>query len=324
VSINRLSTAFAIGATGVFISLCPVAAQNWPTKPVRIIVPYAAGGSADTLARIVNDPLAEVFHQQFYVENRGGAGGLIGASAAAHAAPDGSTLVVSGIASHVIAPAINSNVDFDPIRDFTHIAYFGGPPIVLVAHPSLGVHSLKELLALAHDGRRLGYVSPGVGTLGNLVAEYLARKENIKLDHIPYKGANPAVMDLIAGHVKLGSMTWTTAHTQIRAGALVPLAVTSAKRLAEFPDVPTLKELGYPELVATTWFALSGPAGMPKDITQRLNREIIKILERPNVRQHLAQEAMLTEPMTPEEFTNFVKDEIERWGPIAKAMPIQQ
>ena len=134
---NRLSTAFAIGATGVFISLCSVAAQNWPTKPVRIIVPYAAGGSADTLARIVNDPLAEVFHQQFYVENRGGAGGLIGASAAAHAAPDGSTLVVSGIASHVIAPVINSYVDFDPIRDFTHIAYFGGPPIVLVAHPSL-------------------------------------------------------------------------------------------------------------------------------------------------------------------------------------------
>jgi tripartite-type tricarboxylate transporter receptor subunit TctC len=288
---------------------------------VRIVAPFSPGGSADTLGRVVSEQLSISLHQQFIIENKPGAGGLIGAAMVAAAEPDGYSFVVSGIASHVIAPAINSSVSFDPIKSFTHVAYFGGPPIVVIAHPSLGVKSLKELLTLAKAARDpMGYVSPGAGTLGNLVAEYWARKENIKLEHIPYKGASQAVTDLVAGHVKLGSMTWTTALGQIRAGTVIPLAVSSSKRVAEFPNVPTLKELGYDDLVAVTWFSLSGPAGLPADITRKLNQEVIKALETAAVRKRLDQEAIDTLKMSPEEFTAFVESENKKWGSIAKSV----
>jgi tripartite-type tricarboxylate transporter receptor subunit TctC len=301
------------------LTALPAKAQDWPTRPVRIVAPFAAGGSADTLGRIVAERLSEQLKQNFVVENRGGAGGVIGSAQVANADPDGYTFVISGIASHVIAPVINPSVGFDPIKSFTHVAYIGGPPIVLIAHPSLGVRTLKDLVAKAkgsQDAR--AYVSPGSGTLGNLVAEYWGRKEGLKLEHVPYKGAAQAVTDLIAGHVKLGSMTWTTAHSQIRAGNVVPIAVSAARRIPEFPDVPTFKELGYDDLVATTWFSFSGPADLPRDITNKANKEVIAALETPEARKKLAQEAMETEKMSPEEFTRFVESEIGRWGPIAK------
>jgi len=296
----------------------PVAAQEWPARPVRIVAPFAAGGSADTLGRLVAQHLSEQLKQNFFVENRGGAGGLIGSAQVANADPDGYTFVISGIASHVIAPATNPNAGFDPIKSFTHIAYLGGPPIVLIAHPSLGVTSLKDLIAKIKASREKGYVSPGAGTLGNLVAEYWSRKASLGLEHIPYKGAALAVTDLVAGHVKLGSMTWTTAHGQIRAKTVVPIAVSSARRLAEFPDVPTFKELGYDDLIATTWFSFSGPADVPKNIVDKLNQEIIKAMDTPQVREKLAQESMETEPMSPDAFTRFVQSELDHWGTIAK------
>ncbi len=296
-------------------------AADWPTKPVRIIAPYAAGGSADTLGRAFGEQLSAAFQQQFFVENRGGAGGLVGSAAVAHADPDGYTLVVSSLGSHVIATATNANPGFDPIADFTHVAYFGGPPIVMMVHPSLGVNSLKELLELAKKSpSALAYVSPGPGTLGNLVAEYWARKQDIKLDHIPYKGAALAVTDLIGGHVKVGSMTFTTASTQIRSGKVIPLAVTSAKRLAEFPNVPTFKELGYPDMVATAWFSLSGPRALPNDIVQAINRAVDKAKDNPAIQQRLALEAIETEKMTAAEFTKFFIGEHAKWAPVAKAV----
>jgi tripartite-type tricarboxylate transporter receptor subunit TctC len=163
-------------------------------------------------------------------------------------------------------------------------------------------------------------VSPGAGTLGNLAGEYWGRKENIKLEHVPYKGAAQAITDLIAGHVTMGSMTWTTAHTQIKAGKVIPLAVSSEKRIPDFPDVPTFKELGYPDLVATTWFSFSGPANLPKNITDTLNREIMKALEAPQVKAKLDQEAIETIKMSPEEFTRFVAAESQKWGAVAKTV----
>jgi tripartite-type tricarboxylate transporter receptor subunit TctC len=310
-----LATALALGA--------PLLAQaaDWPTKPVRIIVPFAPGGSADTLGRAFGDQLSTAFHQQFVVENRAGAGGLVGSQAVAQSDADGYTYVVSGIASHVIAPETTPNPGFDPVKDFTHVAYFGGPPIVMIVHPSLGVKSLKELLELAKKTNEpLGYVSPGAGTLGNLVAEYWASKQGIKFLHIPYKGAAQAITDLIGGHVKVGSMTFTTASSQIRGGNVIPLAVTSAKRLAEFPDLPTFKELGYPDMVATTWFSLSGPKALPNDIVQAVNREVEKAKDNPDLQKRLAVEAIQTEKMTPAEFTAFVGSELAKWGPVAKAV----
>ena len=299
----------------------PVLAQaNWPNRPVKIVVPFAAGGSADTLGRSFGEQLGHAIGQQVVIENQGAAGGLVGSAAVARSDPDGYTFVVSGIASHVVAPSINPSAGFDPMKDFTHVAYFGGPPIVMIAHPSLGVKSLKDLLELAKKSKDpLGYVSPGAGTLGNLVAEYWSSKEKAKLEHVPYKGASQALNDLIGGHVKLGSMTFTTAAPQIRAGNVVPLAVSSASRLKEFPDLPTFKELGYPDLVATTWFSLSGPKGLPADIVTKVNAAVDKAKDEPAVQKRLATEAMETEKMNADAFTKFVAEELAKWGPVAKA-----
>ena len=234
-------------------------AADWPAKPVRIVSPFAPGGTSDTLARLLAEQLTDKFGQNFFVENRGGAGGLIGSAAVASAEPDGGTFLISSIGTHVTSPATSPNPAYDPLRLFTHIAYLGGPPNVIVVHPSLGVKTFKELLAAAKTGSgAVNYISPGPGTIGHLVPELLARKENLKFAHVTYKGAGQAMTDLVAGHVKMGSVTWSSALGQIRAGTVVPLAVSSARPMPEFPDVPTMKVLGYPDLVATTWFGFSG------------------------------------------------------------------
>jgi tripartite-type tricarboxylate transporter receptor subunit TctC len=252
------------------------------------------------------------------VENRAGAGGLIGTAATAQAAPDGYTLTTSSTAYHVIAPVVSPNPGFDPMKDFTHIAYIGGPPNVFVVNPGLGVRSLAELVALGRRGQPIDYVSPGVGTLGHLLAEFFAQKSDIKVQQIMTKGASQAMMDLTSGNVNVGTMTWTSALSQIRAGKVIPVAVTSSARLAEFPDLPTFNELGYPELTAVSWFALSGPAGLPRDITQRLNAAVAAMLQLPEVRNRLDRDAVETRVMSPEEFTRFVADEIAKWAPVAK------
>ena len=225
--------------------------------------------------------------------------------------------MTSSIAYHAIAPAASLNPGFDPMRDFTHIAYIGGPPNVFIVNPTLGVHSLKELIARARD-KTLDFVSPGVGTLGHLMVEEFARQAGIKLQHIPHKGSAQAMLDLIAGNVLVGSMTWSSAVGQIRAGKVIPIAVTSKARVAEFPEVPTLAELGYPELVANTWYALSGPAGVPDEIVRKLNHAVAEVLDMPDVKTRLDEDAIEREPMTPEQVTTFVAGQVAKWGPIAK------
>ena len=298
------------------------AAADWPTKPVRIVVAYAAGGATDLLARIFAEQLSTAFGQQFFVENRTGGGGLIGAEAVARSAPDGYTLMASGLPSHVLAPAMNPrNAAFDPMRDFTHIAYLGGPPNVFVVHKSSPLKSFNDLLDLMRNSSGgVEYVSPSLGSVGNVVAEYVAAKEKLKLVHVAYRGGGAAILDLVAGQVKVGSMTLATTLPHIRAGALRPLAISSAARVPELPDVPTLSELGYPELVVTTWYALSGPAGLPRDIVERLNREVNRAIDLPKVRDLLVQETVETRKMTPEETTRFMQSEIDKWVPVVKAM----
>jgi tripartite-type tricarboxylate transporter receptor subunit TctC len=312
----------AVGALVAFGIACVVSmaaqASDWPTRPLRMIAPSTPGGAADMFARLLCDNFSEILRERCFVENRAGAGGLIGTAAAAQAASDGYTLTTSGIAFHVIAPAISTNAGFDPLKDFTHIAYVGGPPNVFVVNPALGVRSLDELIALGRRGRSIDYVSPGVGTLGHLIAEEFAQKTGIKLQQIMTKGASQGMLDLVSGNVNFGTMTWTTALAQIRAGHLIPLAVSSRMRLPEFPQVPTFKELGYGDLTAVTWFALSGPAGLPHDITQRLHGAVAKILELPEVRRRLDRDAIETHAMTPEQFTQFVADEIDKWAPLAR------
>jgi tripartite-type tricarboxylate transporter receptor subunit TctC len=293
-------------------------AAEWPTRPIRIIAPSTPGGAADTFARRLAEFLPPLLHQPIIVDNRAGGGGLIGAAAAAHAEPDGYTLVTASVAYHAIAPAVSPNPGFDPIRDFTHIAFLGGPPNVFVVHPALGVRSIKELIAVARDGRAIDYVSPGVGTLGHLLVEYFAQKARIAVQHIPHKGSSQAMMDLIAGNVMIGSMTWSSAVGQIRAGAVVPIAVSSSARVAEFPNVSTLQEEGFDDLVAFTWYALSGPAGLPYDVVEKLNHAVNVAWATPALRRMLADDAIVTEPMSPQAVTAFVASEVHKWGPISR------
>ena len=313
---KRLAVALMLGA----VCIQPVAARaaDWPTRPIRIIAPSTPGGAADMFARLLCEQFSETLHERCFVENRAGAGGLIGTAATAQAAPDGYTLTTSSTAYHVIAPVVNPNPGFDPLKDFTHIAYVGGPPNVFVVNPALGVRSLADLVALGRRGQAIDYVSPGSGTLGQLLAEFFAQKAGIKLQPIMTKGASQGMMDLVSGNVNLGTMTWTSALGQIRSGKVVPIVISSHARLAEFPDLPTFKDLGYDDLTAVSWFALSGPAGLPKDITQRLNATVATMLERPEVRKRLDRDSIETQAMTSEEFTQFVAGEIAKWTPVAK------
>lgn len=303
-------------SAAVALSSSAALAAEWPSKAVRVVVPFAAGGAADTIGRLYTDALTAAFGMQFYIENRVGGGGLVGTEAVARAEPDGLTLMVSGIPTHVLGPAMNKNVGFDPMRDFTHIAYFGGTPNVLVAHPSLGVASYRDFLALARDAAGIEYVSAGFGTMGNWIAEFLAAKERIKLVHVAYKGGGQAVVDLVAGHVKLGMLTWTTVAEHVRAGRLTALATTSGQRLVYRADVPTLRELGHAEFVATTWYSLSGPAGLAPGIVESANREVVNSLESPRLKRHIEQDAIETKAMSPAEVTGFMQSEIDRWTPI--------
>jgi tripartite-type tricarboxylate transporter receptor subunit TctC len=300
-------------------SMVPAAsAAEWPTRPIRIIAPSTPGGAADTFARLLAEFLPPLLRQSIIVDNRAGGGGLIGAAAAAHAEPDGYTLVTASIAYHAIAPAISPNPGFDPIRDFTHIAFLGGPPNVFLVHPALGVKSVKELIALARRGRPIDYVSPGVGTLGHLLVEYFAQKAGIAMQHIPHKGSSQAMVDLIAGNVMIGSMTWSSAAGQVRAGTVVPIAVSSNARVAELPNVPTLREEGFDDLVALTWYALSGPAGLPNDVVQKLNHAVNTAWATPALMRRLADDAIVAEPMSPQAVTAFVASEVRKWGPISR------
>ena len=296
------------------------AAQSWPAKPVKIIVPFAPGGTADTLGRLLAQKLTEQLKENFVVENRPGAGGILGSELAAKAAPDGYTFVVSGIASHVIAPSLPQGTPYDPMRDFTHVALFGGPPAVFAVNPSVPAKDLKEFVALAKSQPgKLTYGSPGNGTQGQLVAELFKRLAGIDVVHVPYKGASGAVTDLLAGQISAVSTTLSTAAGQIRGGKARALALSAGQRLPDYADIPTFVEMGYPDLVATVWFSLSGPPNLPVDIVNRLNAEVRRALELSDMRQRLRHEGIVPNRLEAREFTAFVADELRRWGPIVRA-----
>ena len=238
---RRFACAFAVVLLVAGAGAAP--AQNYPSQTIKIVVPFPPGGGVDVVARVIAPRLSESLGQSVIVENRAGAGGLLGTAATAQAAPDGYTLTTSSTAYHVIAPVVSANPGFDPLKDFTHIAYLGGPPSAMVVHPKLGVKTFQEFVALARKAKEpITYISPGTGSHGFLVAEYVAQQSKYQLTHIPYKGAGPAVADLIAGHVLMGNTTFSSIVEQIRAKRVIPLAVTTEKRIAEMPDMPTFKE----------------------------------------------------------------------------------
>lgn len=311
----RQTLAFVVTILSM-LSAQPAQSADWPSKPIRIVVPFAAGGAADVWARVIAEHLSTALKQSVVVENRGGSGGMIAATQVARAEPDGYTLLIGGLAPQILAPAVAKNADFDALRDFTPIAYIGGPPLVWVVPPSSELRSVADLIAAAKADKFSGYASSGVGTVGHLVVELVARQNGLKLTHIPYNTA--AFADILAGRVPMGSFTWGAALGQLQGGTLRALAVTTETRRPEMPTVPTFKELGY-DLVASTWFTLTAPKGLPKEIAQRLNQEVLAILDRPEIKRRLAQDAFEPKPLTPDQLSAFMASELARWTPVAQA-----
>jgi tripartite-type tricarboxylate transporter receptor subunit TctC len=294
--------------------------QGWPQRAVKLVVPYAAGGSADTLGRLIAEYLTSSLAQPFIIDNKGGAGGTLGSMVVAKAPPDGYTLVLSGIGSHVIAPLLLGN-GMNPMKDFTHIALLGGPPSALVVNSDLPVKDIQGFIAYVNAAPKgLSWGSPGLGTHAQLIGQLFAASNKLNLVHISYKGAGPAVMDLLGGQIQAGFMTLRSASSHIQSGKLRALAITSAKRVEDHPDVPTFAELGYPKLTAITWFSVSGPAGLPNAIVTALNAEIRKGLHSPTIKKQLMLEGIETQDLDPERFNQFFQSEISRWAPLIKSV----
>ena len=316
---RRLGQGFALIAAGV-LPAAPTRAQEWPAKPLRLVVPFPPGGSADTFARLLAQHFTDSWKQSVVIENRAGAGGAIGSDLVAKAAPDGYTLVISGIASHVIAPAL-ARVPYQPLGSFTHIALIGGPPAALCVHPDVPARDLREFVAFAQAGRDgVSWGSSGNGTHAHLIGEMFREITRTRLVHVSYKGGAPAMTDLIGAQIPAAFTALSSAMPHIRAGRVRVLATTSRARLVDLPEVPTFSESGFPQLVAITWFSLSGPAGMPAPVVEKINAETRRALASAKWRERLAGEGIEPNDLDAAAFTRFVQAEVERWTPLAKAV----
>ena len=306
-------------AAALFLALPSMvfAADEYPNRPVRMIVPFPPGGSNDVVARLVAKFLSEKLGQQVFVDNRGGAGGTIGPEACSVAVPDGYTVCVISIA-HAVNPALHK-LAYDPIKSFTPISIFATGPNVLVVHPSLGVNSVKELLALAKQKPgELNYASAGVGSFQNLGGELFKLQAGVNIVHVPYKGGGPAMQDVISGHVKImfSSLIQTTPF--IKSGQLKPLGTGGKKRSAVLPDVPTIAEAGVPGYVADNWWGLAAPAGLPKPVVEKLYAATQAALKAPELQAQFAREGASIVEMSTAEFGEYIKTEIAKWGRVVK------
>jgi tripartite-type tricarboxylate transporter receptor subunit TctC len=291
----------------------PAPAADWPQRTITLIQPFGAGGVTDRIGRVLGEYLSQELGVPVIVEARPGGGGALGSAQVARAAPDGYTLLVSGLASQVTSPLVTPNPNLDTFRDFTHIAYLGGPPIVWAVTPSTDMKTVADVVAAVKAGKVTSYASPGVGTLGHLAAELVSLRAGIEMSHIPYN--NQTLADVISGRVLLASTAWATALGHIEGKTLRPVGVTSDARLKAAPDVPTFREQGY-DVAAATWAALSGPAGLPPEIVGRLNGLVAKFLQRPDVLKPLDQDILEIKIMTPEQITVHFRAEVAIWNPV--------
>jgi tripartite-type tricarboxylate transporter receptor subunit TctC len=302
------------------VSASAAAAEAWPTRPIKLVVPFSAAGTADLLARLVADRLGPVLGQPVVVEHRPGAGGIVGQEQVARAAPDGYTLVVSSLGSFIISPVFTP-VPFDPFRDFTHIAYLGGQPVALFANKDLPFRTLSDLVtyAKARPGA-VTYATISIGSQTQLLNEQFQGQAGIKMTHVPYRGAGQIVTDVLGGHIAIGITALAAVGGQVSSGAVRGLAIASEKRLPAYPDLPTYVEQGYAGLIGSTWFALSGPANLPREIVDRLNAEVVKILHASDLQARFAREAIDTKSLDADAFTAYFKAEAARWTPLARSV----
>ena len=293
-------------------------AQDYPHKTIRMIVPFAAGGPTDVIARTIAQKLTESWGQPVVIDNRGGAGGNLGTDIAAKAAPDGYTVVMV-IVGHAINASLYSKLPYDPVKDFAPVSPTGAATIVLVAHPSLQAKTVKELTALGKSKPgKINWGSPGTGTPHHLAGEMFKTLTGIDMVHIPYKGAAPAIVDLLGGQVSLAFVSLPAALPHIRAGKLTALGTSGPQRSAVAPDVPTIAEAGFPGYELENWYGLLAPAGTPRPVITKLNGEIVKILQAPDVKERLNSQGFEIRTSTPEQFAAYIKAEIVKWAKIVK------
>ena len=310
---NRLLlVVLAVASTGL-------SAQQYPSRPVRMVVPLSPGGFADTPTRMLAPRLSEQLGKQFFVENKPGAGGTIGADFVAKSAPDGYTLLVTGT-PHVISAHLYKKLPYDALKDFTHIALIASGPYALVVNPQkVSVSSVRELVAAAKaQPGKIDYASSGNGSAQHLVGALFNSMAGVELNHVPYKGSGPAMQDLISGQVGVSFAGVPNVLGHVRSGRLRALGVTTGKRWSELPDVPTLGEAGVPGYEATLWLNISGPAGMPADIVQRLSSEIAKALRDPDLQSNFRTGGVDATWMGQQELNTFMRAEYEKWGKVVR------
>jgi tripartite-type tricarboxylate transporter receptor subunit TctC len=302
--------------------VAPLGAQNYPNKPIYLILPFAPSGGTDVLGRIIGSKLAERLGQPAVPENRPGAGGNVGLEVAARARPDGYTIVL-GNPALTISPSLYKKLNFDPLRDFTPISLVAQIPLVMVVHPSLPVKTLKEFVeyARANPGK-LNFGSAGIGNAAHLAGELLKSLTKIDMVHVAYKGGGPALMGLVSGEIGMMAANAAAAIPQVQAGKLRALAVLSNERLPLLPNVPTAKEAGIDNFEVTLWYGLLAPAGTPRSIVNRLKEEWIRIEAMPDTREQLQKAGFETLSSTPEQFSEFLKAEILRWGKVIREAKI--
>jgi tripartite-type tricarboxylate transporter receptor subunit TctC len=296
------------------------AADKYPDKPIKIIVPFPPGGSTDTLGRAIAQKLQEKWGQPVLVENRPGASTLIGSTAVAKSPPDGYTLIVS-VSSHTTNPAMQASMPFDTLKDFTAVSMLARAPVLAVANPNYPASNIKELIAMGKAGKiKLDYGSAGAGTMTHLTAELIKKQTGLDMTHILYKGGTPAMMDVMSGHLAMTFATLGQVQPQLKAGKLKALGISSDTRYASVPDIPTFKEQGI-DVVTTEWFGLLAPAGTPPAIIAKLNGEVKQIMSNPELGDRLASIELASS--TAEFLNDFIKAEVTRWSPVIKELKIK-
>ncbi len=312
-----------LAAAAVLTIAVPLAAQAaWPERPIRIVVTFASGGASDIVARVISEPLAKALGQAVIVDNKPGAGGTIGGADVVRAAPDGYTLMLSNSTPTSIGPFTLPKQPYDPVKQFTHVAMLGVAPVLLMANPKTGPATLKDLpKAAAAPGYTFG--SGGPGSIGHIVGEMTKSAMKIQMTHVPYRGGAPMTTDLIAGQIPVGIDVITAFVPMVKAGQIRALAVTTRVRSPLLPDVPTVVELGLPELVAENYFGVSGPAGLSKEVTDKLGKALADIAADPAIVKRFEELGVTAVKMGGAEFTQFVAKQVADWGPAIKAADIK-
>ena len=299
-------------------------AQSYPSKPVRLVSPYPPGGANDILARIIGQKLGENLGQQIVIENRGGATGNIGADYVAKAAPDGYTLLMGQASNLTINISLMSKMPYDPVKDLAPVTLVATTPNLLVVHPSLPVRTVKDLVALAKaKPGSVNYASSGSGSAGHLAGELFKRVAHIDMVHIPYKGAAPALTDVVAGQAQLYFTSPISAQPFVKGGRLRMVAVTSLARSPAMPDIPTVAESGYPDFDVVSWWGILTPAGASKDIIAKLHTEIVKVLAMAETRAKFADQGADVASNTPEQFAAYIKSEIAKWAKLIRDLGVK-